>query len=642
MHQYKHVFTPIKIGNMEVKNRIEQSPMLSIFDHSGFVTREMIEFYRQFARGGVGIVTVGDSTIDREYGLTHIGQLNLGDDMVMFRLNQLAEAVQRYGAKLSLEIDHGGILAFTPNPIGPSSLTFTHMGRTIQSRAMDQEMIDRVIDQYAGACERIARAGCDMVMVHGGHGWLLGQFASPHTNKRTDRYGGSLENRARFAIEVLTEIRKRVGSSLAIEYRISGDELIPDGMHLEETIEFVKIIQDKIDLVHVSLGTFGGDQRHIIWAQPIYFPHGYNVHRAEQIKKAVNIPVTCVGSIVDLEMADRIITEGKADIVAMARANLADPDIVNKAYRGELDEIRPCTRCQCCNARGVNFRQIRCAVNPVIGREIDYGYIRPAESKKRVFVIGGGPAGMEAAIVASSRGHEVTLFEKEKELGGNLRIAAMPSFKFDMKRYLDWLVKKTLRIADVRLSCEATVDLFKDASADVLIVAVGSDPSIPDIPGIGNANVVTASDVDGGLAHTGEIIVVAGAGLVGCETALELSRQGKKVTIIDMLREPEIAGDINPTPRFWLLESLRQNGVVFRTEVKLEEITGNGVIISDRKNRSEIPADTVVIALGYRARRETVDMFRESAREVYIIGDCSNPRNLMTAVHDAFNIAVEI
>ncbi len=643
MEKYKHIFSPIKIGSIEIKNRIEQAPMLAIFDHSGYITKEMIEFYRQFAKGGVGIVTVGDSTVDPVCGLTHVGQLNLGDDLTMFRLNQFSEAVHMYGAKLSMEIDHGGMLAMTPNPIGPSSTTFIQLGQRIQVQEMDQDMIDRVVDQFASACVRCLRAGVDMVMIHGGHGWLLGQFASSFTNKRTDAYGGSLENRARFAREVLTEIRNRTDNRLAIEYRISGDELRPEGMHLDETVEFVKLIQDRIDLVHVSLGSFGGDPKHILWTQPTYLPHAYNVHRAEKIKRAVNIPVTCVGSIMDLDMADNIIAEGKADIVAMARANLADPEIVNKTYRGDFDEIRPCTRCQCCNARGVNFQQIRCAINPVIGREIDYGYIRPAGQKKKVIVVGGGPAGMETAIVASSRGHQVTLYEKENELGGNLRYAVAPPFKTDMKRYLDWLIKKTGRSVEVKFSTEATTKTIKNEKPDVLIIAIGSVPYIPDIPGINNSNVVMASAVDTGKVNTGKNVIVAGAGLVGCETALYLTQQGKKVTLIDVLKESEIAADINPTPRFWLLELLHQGGVVFRMEVQLEEIKDKAVVVTDKnRERSEIFTDTVILALGYKAKRDTANAFQKMAREVYTIGDCLSPRNLMAAIHEGFNVAVEI
>jgi len=561
----------------------------------------------------------------------------------MFRLYQLAEAVHRYGAKLSMEIDHGGALAFTQNPIGPSSITIPYQGRKVQVNGMDQNMIGKVIDQYASAAYRCWKAGCDMVMVHGGHGWLLSQFASAYFNKRNDVYGGSLEKRARFAIEVLQEIRKRTNNKLAIEYRISGDELTPEGMHLDEVIEFVKLIQDHIDLVHVSLGTFAGHPKYIIWTQPIYLPHEYNVHRAEMIKKAVHIPVTCVGSILDLETADKIIADGKADIVAMGRANLADPEIVNKTYRGEFNEIRPCTRCQCCNARGVNFQQIRCAVNPVAGREVDYTYTPPAVRKKKVIVIGGGPGGMEAAITAASRGHDVTLFEKDNELGGNLRYAIGPPFKTDMKKYLEWLIGKTERSVNIRYSCEATPDLIRNEKPDAVIVAAGSEPLVPDIPGIKNTNVVLAGDVDTGKATVGDNVLIAGAGLVGCETALYLAQTGKKVTLIDLLKENEIAADVNVTPRIYLLDLLHQNGVSFVLESKLVEITGKGVVVADKQSiRYEIAGDTVVIALGFRSRRNFAEKIINLAREVYEVGDCVSPRNLISAVHDAFNIAVEI
>jgi 2,4-dienoyl-CoA reductase-like NADH-dependent reductase (Old Yellow Enzyme family)/thioredoxin reductase len=643
MEGYQHVFSPIKIGPITIKNRIEQSPMLGIFDHTGSITKEYIEFYRQFAKGGVGIVTTGDSTIDRELGLTHIGQLSLDNDLVMFRLYQLAEAVHRYGAKLSMEIDHGGALAFTQNPIGPSSITIPYQGRKVQVNGMDQNTIDKVIDQYASAAYRCWKAGCDMVMVHGGHGWLLSQFASSYFNKRDDTYGGSLEKRARFAIEVLREIRKRTNNKLAIEYRISGDELTPEGTHLDQVIEFVKIIQDHIDLVHVSLGTFAGHPKYIIWTQPIYLPHEYNVHRAEMIKKAVHIPVTCVGSILDLETADKIIADGKADIVAMARANLADPEIVNKTYRGDLNEIRPCTRCQCCNTRGVNFQQIRCTVNPVAGREVEYAYIPQAVKKKKVVVIGGGPGGMEAAITAASRGHDVTLYEKENELGGNLRYAVGPPFKTDMRKYLDWLIGKTHRSVTVRTSYEATPASIRAAKPDVVIVAVGSEPIIPNIPGIKKFNVILGGDVDTGSAVTGSNVLIAGAGLVGCETALFLSQQGKQVTLVDMLKENEIAADVNVTPRIYLLDLLHQNKVKFVLETKLEEIIDKGIKVVDKQNnRSEIAGDTVVLALGFHARCDLADQFRDLAREVYVVGDCVSPRNLISAIHEAFNVAVEI
>ncbi len=380
MDKYQNVFSPFRFGNVEVKNRIATPPMLACMaTPDGFVTKEMIEFYQSFARGGAGIVTIGDSAVDFDYARGHFGQLNLGDDRVVAGLSTLVEGIQKYGAKISIELDHSGRLSPPRvingrNPIGPSPIPtkgeemIAQMegGRIVQVTEMNQDMIDQVIDNFASASYRCMMAGFEMVMLHGGHGQLLSQFVSPYSNKRTDNYGGSLENRARFVMEVLTAVRRKVGNRLALEYRISADELVPGGMHEEETIEFIKMIQDKIDLINVSLGGMIAEPKYIAYmAQPYYFPHAYNVHRAEKIKKAVQIPVTCVGSIMDLEMADKIIAEGKADIVAMGRAHIADPEIVNKTYRGEIDDIRPCLRCNVCGERPKDFFPVRCAVNPV-------------------------------------------------------------------------------------------------------------------------------------------------------------------------------------------------------------------------------------------------------------------------------------
>lgn len=660
MVKYKHVFSPFKIGNVELKNRIEMPPILPCSaTPDGFMTREMIEFYRSFAKGGAAIITIGDTPVDFEYARGHFAQLNLGDERVIPGLSSVAEVIHAYGAKISIELNHAGRLAPPRvlngrNPIAPSPLPpkTEEIAATVEGRRktqvteMNQDMIDQVIDNFASACYRCLEAGLDMVMLHGGHGWLLGQFVSPYSNKRKDAYGGSPENRAKFVVDLLTAIRRRVGNRLALEYRVSVDEIIPEGMHEEETIEFLKMIEDKVDLIHASVGLIGDPRCTTRIIQPIYSAHAFNVGRAEKIKKALRTPVTCVGSIMDLATADRIIAEGKADIVAIGRAHMSDPEIINKTIRGELDDIRPCIRCNLCHERVAPpvSLPIRCTVNPVVGRELEYRYIRMREKRKTVLIAGGGPAGMEAALVASSRGHQVALYEKEKELGGALHYAAGPAFKSDMKKYLDWMIMKTQQApVEIKLSTEATAVSIEAAKPDVLIVAVGAEPIIPDIPGVDKPHVTWAGDVELGKAKTGETVLIVGAGLTGCETALHLAQQSKNVKIFDMISEAEIAKDVASVSRPVLLQLLREHGVEFKTEVKLEEITDKCVLVIDRQgNRFEIPADTVVLSAGFKARRETVNSFRGLAPEVYVVGDCSSPRNLMAAIHDAFNVAVEI
>jgi len=658
MIQYEHAFSPFRFGDVELKNRIVTPPMLSCMaTPDGFVTREMIEFYQAFARGGAAMVNIGDSAVDAEFGLGHHMQLNLGRDSVIGGLSTLVEAIQKYGAVASIEVNHTGMLGLPSvlggrSPIGPSPVIIAHdadsalpeTDRVITVTEMDQDLIDRVVENFAAACHRCLRAGFRTVMLHGGHGNLLAQFASPRTNKRTDKYGGSLENRARFAIQVLEAIRSRVGGRLALEYRVSADEIAADGMHLDETIQFLRLLGDRIDLVNVSVGGIFDPACLVSMAQPTYLPRCYNVHRAEAIKEALNVPVVAVGSIRDVAAAEEIIAGGKADIVAMGRAHLADPEIVNKTHRGEADDVRPCLRCNLCGERPARFFPVRCAVNPVAGREGEYRCVPPPDKKKKVVIVGGGPAGMQAALTASSRGHQVTLFEKGRTLGGSLRYAAAPEFKADMHEYLDWLVRKTRQsAAEIRLETEATAAAIEALRPDVLILAVGAEPIVPDIPGSDGPNVVWAGDVDTGTAGTGHAVLVAGAGLTGCETALHLAQQGKAVIIVDMLPEEEIARDTSGAGRMALLALLRQNGVQMRSETRLVEITPTAGVVIDRSGRrDELPADSVVLALGMKSRSEEARPLLGLAPEAYTIGDCRSPRDLMSAIHEGFSVTAEL
>lgn len=638
--KFPNLFSPLKIGNVTLKNRIISAPMtFPILTADGCLTPEAIAFYELRAKGGAAVVTVSELIVQptgRYYPIqVLIDAPNAKDSLAM-----AAMAVKRHGAIPSMELSHGGKHSLTSieNPVSyGASDEYIDGVQTV--REMSKNNIKEIHDAYEKAAAMCKAAGFEMLLIHAGHGWLLQQFLSPSSNKRTDEYGGSLENRARFAIEVIDRIRSVVGPGFPLEMRMSAEEYIEDGYSFEEAIEFSKLVQDKIDLIQVSTGAHTGsfDRTH----PSSFMERGSNVHYAEEMKKHVSIPVSTIGALNEPEMMEEIISSGKADAVVMARALLADPYLPRKAYMDRDDEIVRCYRCYACMAERMITGLRICALNPVIGSEYEAGFIKNTTRPKNVLVAGGGPAGIQAATTAAERGHHVVLCEKSNKLGGALNAVKGASFKEDLYRFISTkalLMKKAG--VDVRINKEVTPDLVEQIKPDVLIVAVGAEPIVPPLPGIDGDNVIIANDLPDKYQDVGQSAVVLGGGLVGCETALHLAQDGKEVTVIEMM--DKVCPDANPRYRPLLMAQLEKY-ITCRTEVRGLRVTEEGIVCADKNgNEIQFKADTIICAVGQKPLTHIAENLRDRAPEVIEIGDCVKAGNVTEAVFRGYWAGVDI
>lgn len=645
--KYPNLCSPIKIGRTTFRNRMFSAPMGGTdITNDGCIGSKSTAFYELRGKGGAGAVTVSECMVHPETDASHAYHLDTKILNSLATATYTADAIRRHGAIPSLELSHSGMYAGTymtdknkqksMNQWGPSD-TFRPDG--VEVKALTKEMIANITASYKEVAGLAKRAGFEMLMIHGGHGWLINQFLSPYFNKRTDEYGGSLENRCRFAIEVLKAVREAVGPFFPIEFRFSGSELFEGGYTLEEGVEIAKVLEPYIDLLHVSAGTY---QRGFGDTHPSMFKeHGCNVYLAAEIKKHVSILVATIGGLNSPEQLEEIIASGKADIVYMARALLADPFLPRKVMENRDEEIVKCLRCFTCMAERAATSTRRCTVNPLIGREIEGDELYPAPAKKKVLVAGGGPGGLYAAYTAARRGHQVLLCEKDEQLGGILKSEQALPFKHEMYELAGTyaLLAKKAGV-QIRTSTEVTSEYVEKEVPDALIIAVGSEPLIPPIKGLDGDNVVVVNNYYLEKDKVSDEVVVFGGGLAGCECAIHLGMEGKKVHLVEM-RE-ELAPDANVRHRPLLLKEIEKY-VTVHTGYRGLEVTKEGVLCEDKeKAQVLVPGTTVICALGQRSRTKVVESLRNSAPYVAVIGDASRVSTITNAVYWGYHAALDI
>ncbi len=639
---YPHLFTPMQVGALTLRNRIISAPnMMSALNPDGSPTEYMVGYYEEKAKGGAAIVTVGDTPVE-ERGFTTPRHPILNRTTVQ-KWSEVARAIRQHSAIASLELNHGGrisneaVTGFTP--LGPMEETKLNGTKV---KAADEDDIQELVQAFADTAALAKMTGYDMVLLHGAHGWLLDQFLSPKWNQRTDRFGGSLENRARFPLMVIDAVRKAVGPRFPIEYRV-GLELIEGGLELPDLIEFCKLIEDKVDMIQISAG-LDTDPNFAVKTHPTMFlPHMVNIETAAAVKAAVTkCPVAVVGSITTPEEAESVLSSGKADAVAMARSLIADPHLPNKARMGKPEDIRPCLRCLDCLTGLQTKTQMACAVNPRTGHEfrLDATERRPATVKKTVLVVGGGPGGMQAAVTAADRGHRVILAEKTDALGGLLKFTDYDTLKSDLKRLKDFLICQVeKRDIDVRLNTEVTPEYVAEIKPDALLIAAGSNPVVFPLPGIETAQHATTAYTN--LDSLGQTVAVMGGGLVGCETALFLAETGRDVTIIEM--QSEIAPEANWMHKVGMMQRFAETPTLHvRTGLRCMAVTPEGVECQDgEKNTVLIPAESKVYAFGQRSV-PTLDLQSLDVPEIRIIGDCHLVGKTNGAIFDGYHAAMDL
>ena len=642
-----HLFEPGKIGKLSLRNRIAMAPLgiVGFAEFDGRLSQRGIDYYIARARGGVGMIITGLFRVARWFeqpqDINFVRSVMVDHKMYVTRLNEFADTVHDYGAKVCVQLTAGVGRVAGPSylqdvePVAPSALS-CYWDPDRMARELTLKEIEHLVHSFEFAAGVLSEAGIDAIELHGHEGYLFDQFKSALWNKRTDKYGGDLEGRLRFSTEIIEAIKRGAGADFPIIYRFGLEHHLPGGREVEEGLEIARKLEAAgVDALDVDAGCY--ETWH--WPHPpTTQPPGCMVDMAAMVKEVVKIPVMAVGKLGYPKLAEEVLERGKADFIILGRALLADPDWPNKVKAGQLEDIRPCLGDHECLKRGMQRKYISCVVNPAAGIEREFT-LQPAEKIKSVLVIGGGPGGMEAAMIATQRGHKVTLWEKGDALGGNLIPASVPDFKDDYKRLIKYLSTQVKKLGvNIELGKEATPELIQKAKPDVVIIATGGTPNIPDIPGVEKEKVITAVDLLLGKKEAGESVIIIGGGMIGSEAALYLAQKGKKVIIVEILSG--IATDMFPANRGHMLKLLAEAGVKYLTETSTLKITDDGITIADKDGKqSTLKADTVVLAVGLKAKEDLSVALNDKVPEVYTIGDCVEARKVINAIWEGFRIS---
>ncbi len=617
------LFTPFDLAGLRLKNRLIMAPMGTCLDEDGHITDATIAYYRRRAEGGVGTITVEGVLVSAE---TEGPEPKISGPEYLPGLKRLVDELRQYDITIGIQLMHPGRQVVHGPTVAPSPVPLNSHA-PIPHELTEPEIAD-IVEDYAKAADLAREAGFDFVEVHGAHGYLPSNFLSPLDNRRSDAYGGSLENRARFSLEVARAIMATV--ELPLVWRINGDDGMPGGLTIDETVEVSQWLEDAgVAAISVSAGTW--HTLHVTLA-PMFVPRGHMVEYAAAVKRAVNVPVIAVGRLDDPELAAKVVADGDADLVLLGRALIAEPDWPIKVEEGRFNELRPCIACNACVDLVGRGERARCSVNPEAGRELEWQVVPTAESR-RVMVIGSGPAGMEAARIARIRGHDVSIWERAEQLGGKLEVAGLAPSKREVLRFRDHQSNRLSELGvEIHLNSEVTPEVVAAEAPDVVIVAIGAEPIIPPIPGIGSEMVYDAQSLLRGdvPVAAGERVVVIGGSATGCETAEHVVGEGADVTIIEM--RPGVGFGIEAITRRHLIRELKRSGVKLLTGAKVIMIEDDHVLYEIDGETRSVPADRVALALGFRPTGHTLAE-QISGPEILVLGDASRPADFVSAIN---------